>query len=165
MTDMHRLGNPQPQPQKDVWIVECRLPRSLPTDFAFVHNQRSPAQGHHFVKPVLHHNDGDSLFPVQLLQNREQFHRAARIHLTDRLIQRQQTRPHRQHRRQSQALAFSAGQCVNAAVLAPRQSHPGQRLGYAPPDHLPFHPHVFQGEPDLVRHGRRKNLVIGILEH
>ena len=150
VANVNRLRNPQTLPQKNIRLAKSFLLRTLPGNPSLFHHHDLLAHRHDFMQPVFHHNNRDSQLGIQFLQNLQQLHCAARIHLTDRLVQRQHLWSYRQYSGQRQPLTFAAGQCMNAALLTTGQANPLQGFRHAPADFRRVHPHIFQSKAHFV---------------
>ena len=101
----------------------------------------------------------------QILQQLDEAAPRPRIKPSRRLIHHQNLWIHRKHSRNRNALLFPGTQVMRHALLIARHIHGGQRSRYAPAHLGLAQPHVQRPKRYILKHRRRKQLVIRVLKH
>ncbi len=102
--------------------------------------------------------------PLDAGEHVEQLAPRARVEARRRLVEHEQRRAHRQHRRDRHAPPLPHRELVGRALGDVPHAHRVERLGDALGRRRPVEAHVERPERDVLRDGRHEQLVVGVLE-
>ena len=114
---------------------------------------------------MLYHQNSNAGLAVEAHQKLHKALHALRIHLADRLVQNQKSRPGNKNRSQRQALPLTAAQLVNAVIFKAAQAYQLQSFAHLACNNLRLLALIFQRKAHFIRHRHSKKLVIRRLVH
>ena len=131
---------------------------------AAVHQQHPVGNRKDLLQPVLHQQDRQPQFAVQLLQRCNEIGSGNRVKLAGRLVQNQHLRLHDHDRRKVENLLLPARECVGLLSEPALNAEIACHLANAAANDLGRQPQIFQTECQLVPNLVGHNLVVRVLE-